>query len=64
MTGCVTNIERDALANDDYRGVLYTGRHTRLVLMTLQPGEEIGPETPNGHDQFTRVEAEAGVASQ
>lgn len=61
MHGFVTNIERDTLANDDYRRVLYTGPNTQLVLMTLQPGDEIGQETHEEHDQFIRVEAGAGV---
>ena len=61
MHGYVTNIERDTLANDDYRRVLYTGPNTQLVLMTLEPGDEIGEETHEEHDQFIRVEAGAGV---
>ena len=61
MHGYVTNIERDTRANDDYRRVLYTGPNTQLVLMTLQPGDEIGEETHEEHDQFIRVEAGAGV---
>ena len=61
MHGFVTNIERDTLANDDYRRVLYTGPNTQLVLMTLQPGDEIGREIHEEHDQFIRVEAGAGV---
>ncbi|HEY0969438.1 MAG TPA: cupin domain-containing protein, partial [Gemmatimonadales bacterium] len=60
MAGYVTNIERDTLANEDYRRVLFTGPHTQLVLMTLRPGEEIGLETHDGHDQFIRVEAGTG----
>jgi len=60
MTGYVTNIETDTLANDDYRRVLFTGRQMQLVLMTLQPGEEIGRETHEDHDQFIRVEAGTG----
>jgi mannose-6-phosphate isomerase-like protein (cupin superfamily) len=60
MTGYVTNIEKDTLANDDYRRVLFTGRHIQLVLMTLQPGEEIGRETHEEHDQFIRVESGTG----
>ena len=60
MAGYVTNIERDTLGNEDYRRVLYTGRHTQLVLMTLRPGEEIGLEAHAGHDQFIRVEAGTG----
>ena len=60
MNGYVTNIERDTLANEDYRRVLFTGRHTQLVLMTLRGGEEIGTETHAEHDQFIRVEAGTG----
>jgi mannose-6-phosphate isomerase-like protein (cupin superfamily) len=62
MTGYVTNIEQDTLENKDYRRVLYTGRNMQLVLMTLQPGEEIGLETHDEHDQFIRVEAGTGTA--
>jgi mannose-6-phosphate isomerase-like protein (cupin superfamily) len=63
MTGYVTDIERDTLANDDYRRVLFTGKNTQLVLMTLQPGDEIGLETHEEHDQFIRVEAGTGTVS-
>jgi mannose-6-phosphate isomerase-like protein (cupin superfamily) len=34
----------------------------QLVLMTLLPGEDIGQETHDGHDQFIRVEAGSGIA--
>lgn len=61
MDGYVTNIERDTLANEDFRRVLYTGPYTQLVLMTLKPGEEIGLERHHGHDQFIRVESGTGV---
>ena len=60
MSGYVTNIERDTLENEDYRRVLFTGPNTQLVLMTLRPGEEIGLEKHEGHDQFIRVEAGTG----
>ena len=60
MNGFVTDIERDTLENEDYRRVLYTGKYMQLVLMTLQPGEEIGLETHEGHDQFIRIEAGTG----
>jgi mannose-6-phosphate isomerase-like protein (cupin superfamily) len=62
MNGYTINIERETLENDDYRRVLYTGKHLQLVLMTLQPGEEIGLETHDEHDQFIRVEAGDGEA--
>ncbi len=61
MVGHVTNIEKDTLENEDYRRVLFTGPNMQLVLMTLQPGEEIGLETHDEHDQFIRVEAGNGV---
>lgn len=60
--GHVTHIEEDTLANEDYRRVLFTGENLQLVLMTLQPGEEIGLESHEGHDQFIRVEAGTGEA--
>lgn len=62
MNGYTTNIERDTLENDDYRRVLFTGKHLQLVLMTLQAGEDIGLETHDEHDQFIRVEAGNGEA--
>lgn len=61
MVGYVTDIEKDTLENEDYRRVLFTGRNTQLVLMTLAPGEEIGSEVHEEHDQFIRVEAGSGV---
>lgn len=60
MKGFLTNIEKDTLGNEDYRRVVFTGKHTQLVLMTLAPGVEIGRETHEGHDQFIRVEAGTG----
>jgi mannose-6-phosphate isomerase-like protein (cupin superfamily) len=61
MRGYVTNIEKDTLKNKDFRQVLYTGKNSQLVLMNLQPKEEIGEET-HTLDQFIRVEAGRGVA--
>ncbi len=61
MTGFVGNIERDTLENQDYRRVLFTGPNLQLVLMTLRPGDEIGVEVHDGHDQFIRVEEGQGV---
>jgi mannose-6-phosphate isomerase-like protein (cupin superfamily) len=62
MSGYITNIEQDTLANEDFRRVLFTGPHTQLVLMTLQPGEDIGRETHEDIDQFIRVESGEGEA--
>ena len=60
MKGFLTNIDDDTLNNVDYRRVIFTGKHTQLVLMTLAPGVEIGRETHEGHDQFIRVESGTG----
>ena len=61
MNGYVTNIEQLSLENDNFRKVLYTAKHSQLVLMSLLPGEEIGEEV-HDLDQFIRVEAGEGKA--
>ena len=53
--GYVLNIEKEALENTDYRRVLYTAPGMQLVLMSVEPGDEIGEEV-HGLDQFIRVE--------
>ena len=60
MKGYIDDIEKVTEDNGDYRRVLYTGKHLQLVLMALQPGEEIGEEVHEGHDQFFRFEAGNG----
>lgn len=60
MKGFVDDIEALTEGNNDFRRVLYTGKHLQLVLMALQPGEDIGEEVHEGHDQFFRIEAGAG----
>ena len=61
MKGYITNIEKETLENTDYRRVLYTAKHSQLVLMSLKPGEEIGEEVHH-LDQFIRIEAGEGKA--
>lgn len=56
MKGFVADIEALTEENSDFRRVLYTGKNLQLVLMAIQPGEEIGEETHNDRDQFFRVE--------
>lgn len=60
MKGFVDDIEKLAEKNDDFRHVLYTGKHLQLVLMSLKPGEEIGDEVHKNRDQFFRVEKGMG----
>jgi mannose-6-phosphate isomerase-like protein (cupin superfamily) len=56
MTGYVGPIETQTLKNAYFRQVLFTGKHTQLVVMCLQPGEEIGKERHPNVDQFFRIE--------
>jgi len=59
MKGYFGNIEEITLQNQDYRRVLYTTARSQLVVMCLNPGEEIGAEVHNG-DQFFRFEEGQG----
>ena len=61
MNGYHDDIERQTTGNDDFRRVLYTGKHLQLVLMTLQSGEEIGSEVHSDRDQFFRFEEGNGT---
>ena len=61
MKGYSLNIEKETKSNTDYRRVLYTAKHSQLVLMSLAPGEEIGEEV-HQLDQFLRFEEGEGKA--
>jgi mannose-6-phosphate isomerase-like protein (cupin superfamily) len=61
MKGFVQDIEVLANENRDFRKVIYTAHHSQLVLMALQPKEEIGAEV-HKLDQFFRVESGSGEA--
>ena len=60
MKGYVIDIEKETTKNTDFRRVLYTGKHSQLVLMSLKPGEEIGEET---HDHVDRARAKEKSSS-
>lgn len=53
--GYITNIEETTVNNTDYRRVLYTGENSQLVVMSIEPGDEIGAEV-HTLDQFIRIE--------
>jgi mannose-6-phosphate isomerase-like protein (cupin superfamily) len=59
MKGYVQDIESVATGNNDFRRVLYTARNCQLVVMSLKPQEDIGPEV-HTLDQFFRVEEGEG----
>jgi mannose-6-phosphate isomerase-like protein (cupin superfamily) len=57
----------NAAKNDFFRAVRFTGRHTQVVVMTLQPGEDIGAEVHPDNDQvliFTEGTARADVGGE
>lgn len=60
MKGFRLNIEKAVLENVNFRKVLYTGKHSQLVLMSLKPQEEIGMEAHPDNDQFFRFEKGQG----
>ena len=60
VKGHHSNIEKETRENTLFRKVLYTGKHSQLVLMSLAPEEEIGSEIHEESDQFFRFELGSG----
>lgn len=60
MKGYTGNIEKLTLENDNFRKVIYTAKYSQLVLMSLNPNEEIGMEVHEDTDQFFRFEKGSG----
>jgi len=56
MKGFNANIEKETIENNNFRKVLYTSKHSQLVLMNLRPKEDIGMEIHSENDQFFRFE--------
>lgn len=56
MAGYIVSIEKKTLDNNYFRQVLFTGKYVQLVVMCLQPGEDIGNEVHAKVDQFFRIE--------
>jgi len=56
MKGFCIDIEKATLTNTNFRKVLYTAKHSQVVLMCLKPTEEIGMEVHARNDQFFRFE--------
>ena len=57
----VFNIEDYTKENETYRTALWTGENMQLTLMNILPGEDIGLEVHDDHDQFIRVEEGEGM---
>jgi len=61
MNNYIGNIEKETLENTDYRRVIFTAESSQLVLMSIEPGDEIGEEV-HELDQFIRIEKGSGTA--
>ncbi len=57
MDPWVGDIEQETLGNGTFRTVVFTGEHTQLTVMSIEPGDDIGGEVHDGHDQFIRIES-------
>lgn len=62
MSGYMIDIEKKTLQNESFREVLFTAQHCQLVVMSLQPKEDIGVEIHDIVDQFIRIEEGEGKA--
>src|SRR3989344_4858999 len=61
MKGYISNIEKETVENNNFRKVIYTGKNSQLVFMSLNPNEDIGQEV-HQVDQFIRIEHGKGQA--
>lgn len=46
------NLKKLVRENNNFRKVIFTGKHSQLVLMSIAPGEEIGEEIHSHTDQI------------
>lgn len=56
------NVEHSALENNNFRKVLFTNKHSQVVLMSVSPGEDIGREVHKSGDQVLVFVKGAGRA--
>jgi mannose-6-phosphate isomerase-like protein (cupin superfamily) len=61
VNGYIIDLEKATAENNNFRQVLYTAKNSQLVLMSLEPGQDIGEEV-HELDQFIRVEKGEGKA--
>lgn len=52
----VVDIEALTVQNDTFRTAAWTGKNLQMTLMAIQPGDDIGLEVHEDHDQFLRIE--------
>ena len=57
----VVDIQEATIENDTFRTALWTGANLQLTVMAIQPGDDIGLEVHEDHDQFLRIEEGTGA---
>ncbi|WP_127130671.1 cupin domain-containing protein [Georgenia sp. SYP-B2076] len=62
MTIRLWSREAEPEASAEFRRVLWTGEHSQLVIMTIQPGGDIGEETHWDNDQILSFVSGSGKA--
>jgi len=58
----VIDIDFETKNNKYYRSVIHTGIHSKLVLMSIEPGNNIVEEIHFYNDQFIKIESGSGYA--
>ena len=58
----LTNIIYDTSENQNFRTVLFTGKKSQLVVMSIPPGGEVGMETHDAVEQTLFILSGKGVA--
>ena len=53
----VVDIEELTVTNENFRTAAWTGKNMQMTLMAIQPGDDIGLEVHEDHDQFLRIES-------
>ena len=56
----VVDIQEATVENSTFRTALWTGANLQLTVMAIEPGDDIGLEVHDDHDQFLRVEEGTG----
>lgn len=57
----VLDIEQATKENEAFRVTKWTGSNLQMTLMAIQPGDDIGLEAHDDHDQFLRIEDGTGL---
>lgn len=52
----VVDVEKLTVENETFRTAAWTGKNLQMTVMAIQPGDDIGLEVHEDHDQFLRIE--------